>query len=157
MTRKAIEGYEGLYEVDEEGNVFSLNYGNTAGKVKKLKPRKNTHGYYQVGLWKDKKEKMHLVHRLVAIAFIANPDNKPQVDHINRNRLDNIVDNLQWVTNQQNSFNTSAKGCYHDKRSGKWQAYIYVNRKQISLKYHDTEEEAHAAYLKAKEKYHIIE
>ena len=153
MNRKSIEGYEGLYDIDDQGNVYSLKFD----KERILKPADNGNGYYQVNLCKDGKRKKHHIHRLVAEAFIKNPDNKLQVDHENGDRKDNRISNLRWVTHQQNCFNTKAKGCTFDKRAGKWRAQIIVDRKYIYLGYHDTEEEAHAAYLKAKEKYHIIE
>jgi hypothetical protein len=150
--RKAMRGFENIYEIDTEGNVYSLKFN----KVRKLKPGKTSAGYYTVDLRKDGKSKTHYIHRLVAEAFVENPDNKPQVDHYDGDRTNNKVENLRWVSHQQNQFNTKAKGFYFNKRAGKYQAYITVDRKRIHLGLHDTEEAARAAYLTAKAKYHII-
>jgi hypothetical protein len=154
--RKDIKGYEGLYQIDEDGHVYSLNYNGTR-KIKNLKTVKNRRGYYVVGLFKDKKLKTHYLHRLVAEAFVENLENKPQVDHYDGDRSNNHVSNLRWVTNQQNQWNRrTAKGCCFNKAKGKWQAYIHVDGKYIHLGLFDTEEAARAAYLEAKEIYHII-
>lgn len=110
---KDIEGYENLYQVSNMGNVKSLErYELTNGRVKIrkrkekiLKPHPNGEGYPCVVLSKNSNQKTHRVHRLVAQAFIPNIDNKPCVDHINRNKLDNRVENLRWVTNQENMNN----------------------------------------------------
>jgi hypothetical protein len=80
-----------------------------------------------------------------------------QIDHINGVRDDNRICNLRSVTHQQNQWNrTTAKGYYLHKASNKWQSYISLNNKMIHLGCYNTEEEAHNAYLIAKEKYHII-
>jgi hypothetical protein len=76
------------------------------------------------------------------------------IDHINGIRDDNRIDNLRSVTNQQNAFNTKAKGYYRHRN--KWMAYIALNGKMKNLGCFDTEQEAHGAYLDAKEIYHII-
>ena len=72
--------YEGLYKVSNLGKILSLNYKNT-GKAELMTPVTNTNGYLQVCLSKNKEEKKCLVHRLVAEAFLENPENKPQVNH----------------------------------------------------------------------------
>ena len=72
------------------------------------------------------------------------------------NFFNNNIDNLRIATKQENNWNTDAKGCYYDKKSGKWKACIGINRKRIHLGYYNTEEEAHEAYLEAKKKYHKI-
>lgn len=103
-TWKPVRGYEGLYEVSDWGNVRSLNYRRT-GMVKLLKQRTNQFGYQVIGLNYDGKQHFNQVHRLVAEAFIPNPYNKPEVDHINTNRTDNRVENLRWVTKKENGNN----------------------------------------------------
>lgn len=101
---KDIKGYEGLYIVSSFGRVKSLDYLHT-GKEKILKPWKQKNGYLQVQLCKNKKRKGVTVHRLVATAFIDNPENKPQIDHINSIKDDNRVDNLRWCTAKENTNN----------------------------------------------------
>ena len=101
---KPIKDYEGLYEVSNLGRVKSLNYRGT-GKEKILKNIENSKGYFQVGLVKFGKQKVFKVHRLVAEAFIPNPENKPCIDHINTVKSDNRVENLRWVTYKENSNN----------------------------------------------------
>ena len=96
-----VAGYEGLYQVSNLGNVKSLNYLNT-GQVRILKQRKHTDGYLQINLWKEGKMKTHYVHRLVAQAFIENPDNLPEVNHIDENKQNNRVDNLEWCEHTYN-------------------------------------------------------
>lgn len=97
---KPIEGYEGLYEVSNLGRVRSLPRATTKGKV--LKPRLTKFGYARVNLWRNGKSRLFLVHRLVAAAFISNPENKPQVNHIDENKANNCADNLEWCTNLEN-------------------------------------------------------
>tara|TARA_R110002020_G_scaffold44575_1_gene128379 strand:- start:52 stop:519 length:468 start_codon:yes stop_codon:yes gene_type:complete len=105
--------------------------------------------------------KMWMRHRLVVAAFnpvfdINNPEH--QVDHIDGNKLNNAFSNLRVVTQQGNLFNNpNAKGYCWNKRAGKWHAYINVDGKQKFLGYFDTEEEARAAYIAAKEVHHVIQ
>ena len=98
---KAIEGTNGRYEVSNTGKVRSLNYNKT-GKIKELNQKIDKYGYCIVILHMDKKQKYPTVHRLVAKAFIPNPDNLPQVNHIDGNKQNNNVDNLEWCTNSEN-------------------------------------------------------
>lgn len=94
---KWIEGYEGLYKVSSEGTVCSFQNG----KIRILKPR-NSGGYLQVTLCKDGEVKSFLVHRLVALAYIENPENKPQINHVDGDKKNNSVENLEWTTAGEN-------------------------------------------------------
>jgi len=97
---KDIEGYEGKYQISTKGRVLSLNYANS-GKSGFLKPHLSIHGYLYVTL---PNKKMY-VHRLVALAFIPNPENKPTVNHDDETPLNNNVDNLRWFTiREQNQY-----------------------------------------------------
>lgn len=87
---KEVPGYEGLYEVSNTGNVRSLI------KNKIIKGFINRCGYRLVGLTKNGIFKRFQVHRLVAQAFIPNPDNLPQINHKDENPSNNMVDNLEW-------------------------------------------------------------
>jgi vacuolar-type H+-ATPase catalytic subunit A/Vma1 len=150
---KDINGYEGLYAVDENGNVFSFK----CGKYRKLKPGLNNKGYHIVFLYKDRKGKTHKVHRLVAMTFLDDYSEDLQVDHIDGCRINNQISNLRIVTNQQNQWNrTKAKGYYWDKIAEKWKSQIALNSKIKHLGYFDTEAEARDSYLAAKKIYHII-
>ena len=92
-----VDGYEGLYEVSNLGNVRSLFRFK-----KQLKWNITRNRYATVQLFKQKQGKRVLVHRLVATAFVPNPKNSPQVNHINENKLDNSSNNLEWVTAKEN-------------------------------------------------------
>ena len=96
--------------------------------------------------------------RMIAFCFLGlNIDDLSKiVDHINRDTIDNSADNLRVVTNQQNGFNTNAKGYCWNKSRGKWQAQIGVDGRNIHLGLFDNEEDAHQAYLDAKAIYHVI-
>ena len=104
---KDISGYEGLYQVSNLGRVKSLNYlGHHKEVIKKPSLPKKTimkpSQYYKVILYKNGKAKNFFVHRLVAEAFIPNPDNLPQVNHIDHNPFNNRADNLEWCTAKYN-------------------------------------------------------
>lgn len=92
---KDIIGYEGLYQVSDIGNVRSLNWRNTQ-QVKNLYLKSHNKGYKQVELCNHGNRKMFTVHRLVATAFLPNPLNKSVVNHINEDKTDNRVCNLEW-------------------------------------------------------------
>lgn len=105
---KAINGYEGIYEVNELGQVRSVNRivetkdgGIRKYDGKELKLQIDKGGYAMVRLSKNGVHKMMKVHRLVADAFIPNPDNLPQIHHLNHDRKDNRVCNLKWVSKSE--------------------------------------------------------
>lgn len=104
-----VKGYEGLYEVSNYGRVKSLDRYASNGKsiiLYKGKILSNLIGsdqYYHVHLYKDGKRKPFLVHRLVADAFLSNDNNKREVNHIDENKLNNCVWNLEWVTSSENA------------------------------------------------------
>lgn len=100
---RPVAEYEGLYEVSNTGKVRSLF------RYKKvLKPVITRSGYCAVELFKDKMGKMKLVHRIVAAAFIPNPNGFPQVNHIDENKHNNCAENLEWCTAKYNmNFGTS--------------------------------------------------
>ena len=104
---KTIEEYPN-YMVNNIGEVKRKEGLDSAGhyrREKMLSPKMDKDGYYEYSLCKDGKMKCFRAHRLVAEAFIPNPDNKPCIDHINCVRSDNRVENLRWATNQENHNN----------------------------------------------------
>lgn len=96
MKWKKIEGYEN-YSVSDTGLVKNTRTGRL------LKPHISKDGYYTVGLFKHCKGKTYKIHRLIALAFIPNPDNLYAVDHINANKLDNRIENLRWLSLADNN------------------------------------------------------
>lgn len=113
---RKIKEYEG-YEVSNYGEVRTLGLkqeysdGRVIGKPSKLlKPNAANNGYYNVFLYKNTKKKGYGIHRLVAQAFIPNPDNLPQVNHINGNKHDNRVENLEWCNASYNQLHAVKKG-----------------------------------------------
>ena len=136
---KDIKGFEGLYQVSNLGRIKRLpkiiiNNG-LLNKSKKfvckeiiIKNAVISKGYLGVTLTKDKKRFSKKVHRLVAEAFIPNPDMKPQINHIDCNKKNNSVDNLEWVTSRENVIHAVKNKLYHpeliakkrwEKRNGK--------------------------------------
>ena len=120
---KDIEGYEGVYQVSTCGNIKSLakprKNGNSRCYIQKeklLKQSFTSTGYKKVELYKDGKRKSFKVHRLVAIAFIPNPDNKPEVNHIDGNKINNNIDNLEWVTSSENTIHAYETGLSPNKK-----------------------------------------
>ena len=98
---KDVQGYEGKYQISNLGNVKSIKYRGLDYE-RLLVPKKNNCGRLWVDLWKNGSSKQYLVHRLVAIAFIPNPENLPQINHIDENVENNMVENLEWCTGMYN-------------------------------------------------------
>lgn len=97
---RSIEGYPN-YQVSNMGRVKSLNYSRT-GEEGILKNCKNNRGYLQVFLCKNSKQKCYLVHRLVAQAFLDNPNNFPEINHKDEDKINNQLTNLEWCDNKYN-------------------------------------------------------
>lgn len=98
---KPVVGYEGLYEVSNLGRVRSLPRKGTKGGIVNVSYSNNKH-YAHIPLTKDSISKTTSLHRVVALAWVPNPTNKPQVNHIDGNKLNNSASNLEWVTNLEN-------------------------------------------------------
>ena len=95
---KDIAGYEGDYQVSNLGRVKSLYKGERI-----LKPKRHTGGYLQTALYRNSKADYRFIHRLVAEAFISNPENKPTVNHLDGDKTNNRTDNLEWSTQHENN------------------------------------------------------
>jgi len=101
-----IMGFEGLYQVSTWGRVKSLNY-KRSGKEGIMKPLKtDKYGHLHIHLNKDGITYTESIHRLVAVTFIPNPENKPEVEHIDGNPMNNNVSNLRWCTHIENMRNS---------------------------------------------------
>ena len=99
---KPVVGYEGLYEVSNLGKVKAIKW-HRGEEEKEMKPYTTYKGYLRLRLTKNGKGKQFQIHRLVAEAFIPNPENKPYIDHINTDRTDNRVENLRYCTCKENN------------------------------------------------------
>lgn len=100
---KKIDGYEGLYEISNFGNVKSIPRNGTQVKTEKILKKYITRcNYLVVVLSKQNKPKRIQIHRLVAKSFIPNPENKPCINHKDGNKHNNYVDNLEWCTYSEN-------------------------------------------------------
>ena len=145
-----IPGYPD-YACDEQGNVYSLKFN----KIRKMKASDNGNGYLKVVLSVNNRAKTFNVHRLIAKTFLKDYNEDLEVDHIDRCKSNNSLDNLRMVNHSENMQNTTCKGYSWDKQKNKWKARIGANGKFIHIGHYDTEEEAGEAYLKGKQKYHV--
>lgn len=156
------------YQVCEDGTVYNKVTG------KEMKMEQNYNEYLRVHLYNKTGRRRYFGHRLVASVFIDNPLNKPFVDHVNRNKTDNRVENLRWVTNFENQINvgerkTNKSGVVGVRmrlvtRNGitynYWIGYVKVQGKQHSKSFPGTDEgfkQACAWRKEMEEKYHVIE
>lgn len=159
---KDVINYEGLYQVSNLGRIKSLarivqgTFKNYNYKCKILKPGINTKGHLYVNLYKDKKPKTRTIHQLVAEAFLNHLPCKFElvVDHIDNNKNNNCVTNLQIVTQRENlskdKKNKSSKytGVTWHKFHQKWTASIRIGKSRKYLGYYVDQYEAHLAYKK---------
>ena len=156
---KTIEEFDN-YEISTNGNVRN----KTTGKILKGSVNKE---YHRVSLSLNGNVHSHslLLHRLIATAFIENPENKPFVDHIDNNKVNNSLSNLRWATKKENGQNTNlsnrntsgVKGVHFDKSRNKWQASIKIDGISINLGRFLTLEEAKQARItKANEAFGIF-
>ena len=154
---KSIPGYEGLYEVSNLGRVKSLekyrynNGGKQLLKERILRPIKTRTGYFILSLYKNKTYKYYLIHRLVALTFIPNPDNLPMVNHLDEDKTNNRVENLEWCTAKYNSnygtsieraINTKIKNGYCNKE------FCFLDSKERKKLYNKQYRQEHKEELK---------
>ena len=114
---KDIEGYEGKYQVSNMGRVKSFSLDKKDGKL--LKPSPTTYGYLGVHLSLRNKERAHYIHRLIAQHFIPNPENKKTINHIDGNKQNNGIENLEWATNLENNLHCIENNMKPNHRSGR--------------------------------------
>ena len=125
-----ICNYENLYSVSNMGNIRN----DRTGRI--LKNSISNNGYYVCKLYKDHIGTSHLVHRIILSNFLPMLIQKPCIDHINNIKTDNRVVNLRWCTYQENNMNkgldkrntSKVRGVYFNKPTGKWMAYITINK-----------------------------
>ena len=102
LNAKPLLGFDKDYRVTENGDIISMDYRRT-GVPKKLAPQRNIYGYAIIKLIKGGKRITYRVHRLVAMAFVPNPDNLPHINHKDENKLNNNPNNLEWCDNSYNN------------------------------------------------------
>ena len=158
-----IPGYEGEYLISNLGNVYSESkpYRNQHGACSRWRPRKKMSfiycqsGYYEVTLKSKGKSEMFLVHRLVAQSFVPNPNNYPEVNHIDGNRLNNVFSNLEWTTRRGNLSHAKRHdpralsrffGVGYRNKKDKYYARVSVKGKRFYLGSFSSEIDAAKAY-----------
>ena len=146
ITKFKIKGYE-EYEIYSDGRVYS----NKSNKF--LTWNKTVDGYIRVGVFKNNKQKSLYIHKLVAEYFIPNKNNYKHVDHIDRDKSNNTIDNLRWCSTAENNCNrtiqkTKSSGNYNGVNKTKfntWSADVRYNGKRVFYKTFNTEFEAYIA------------
>lgn len=138
---KDIKGYEGLYQVSNLGRLRTLQRYNISKKkhekiCKILKLGEHRQGYQTTMLSKDGKQKAYLVHRLVAETFIRNEKSNPEVNHIDADKTNNCVSNLEWVTAKENSIHATRLGIKNTKKAVekiKRKVFFYEGGKLVKI------------------------
>jgi hypothetical protein len=139
------------YMINENGDIYSKY------KKKLLKPRLTKPGYIALILRKNKKSIHKTIHRLLGLQYLPNPDNKPCIDHKNRNRVDNSLTNLRWVSYNENAKNKASKQNSTSRFIGvrktlnkkkPYRVETTYQGKKYHIGYYEIEEEAYEAYKK---------
>ena len=157
---------EFIVEIKEFPDYFISTRGRVFSEKKKdrieLKPVIDTHGYFKVTLMKEGKSRDIKIHRLVCDTFLERVIGKNQVDHINRNKYDNRLENLHWVNERENNINrgiyknntSGVKGVYWDKYQNKWGGTISIENNKRKQKHFKTKQEAIDWRLSMEKKYY---
>lgn len=136
---KSIENYEGFYEVSNHGRVRSLTRKTRFGRGyriyegKELSLQTDKDGYKRVALHREGKVKRFFVHRLVALAFIDNPCDKPVVNHKDGNKQNNHADNLEWATNSENDIHAFKTGLRVAHDGGTSKKVIQIDKDTLEV------------------------
>ena len=144
IVRKPVVGYEGYYEVDNCGRVYALDrivhvedHGRIYDKQLKggiIKQHMHSNGYKVVCLTKDGKSKTVFVHRIVAMAFLPNPENLPCINHKDEDKTNNFMDNIEWCTYKYNNAYGSKPKKHSKRMTGRKQTDEQKVRRSESLK-----------------------
>ncbi len=167
---KSIINYEDLYQISNFGRIKSLsriincNGYNKTIPERILKETINRNGYIDISISKNGKKSILRPHRLVGIYFISNPNNLDMINHIDGNRSNNHINNLEWVNRRENSCHrfldkqtsSNYRGVSYIEKDKKWRSYINVNNKQLYLGRFNTKEEAYHSRIKYEEDNNIV-
>lgn len=142
---KNVVGYEGIYEVSNLGKIRTKEgkqtktkrHGIRTWKQRELKQKTDKNGYKRVGLWKDGKEKTHLVHRIVAEVFLEKIPEKEIINHKNGNPNDNRVENIEWCNYREN-----LEHAYDNRLNEEAHPIILFNIKTKEIKYFNSKSKA---------------
>ncbi len=147
---KDVLGYEGLYQVSNKGNVRSVARKNSIGRKcggRMLKPIPHTNGYPQVSLYKNGIAKTKKIHRLVVEAFIPNPNNLPEVNHLDEVKDNNELSNLEWCTREYNNNHGTRNERVSQKLSKKVRA-VNVETGEV-ITFNSTQEAGRKGYIQS--------
>lgn len=145
-------------------NYLLSNLGNIKNNTtnKLLKPSLHKSGYLVVQLFRNGKRKVVRLHRLIAQTFLGDVDDTKYIDHLDRNKLNNVLENLRVVTPLESVLNrgiwgkSKYKGAYYNEKRKDWRSQIRVDKKLINLGYYKTELECALAYNKYIEDYSLV-